>query len=495
MFAINIFNIYDKYTLLDKFYKSILVIYLIICLFLIINIFNNKNIFFCFFSLIFFLLITILSSISRFKKHPFSVLLTIYTFLFIALPIFFISYMADDFVAGGSIGKIPLSQIEYQENLANGMFFLTICWFSIWLGVITLKCNPIEPLRINSLRGLILLGVFVALATIENSLSIIQGRLEGTSSGISILALIFFDHSYLVLAGVLIFFFINEKYNIKYLDDMNNYIFLILILFIMIGFVSGSKASILTTFILLLILPLSLSLSYKSSKFIFVKPKFLIIIILTSPLLFLLALNKRTSQNYNFDDLPLTDVIFNLGEIYLLFENIFYRLTWGGLDQFFLLHHEFIRNSRDHAIRMDFIVYLAKNMVNLILPGTPFQDAYAPSSQLFPDLINGFGLYSNYDVISLAVSNNTQPYTIFGIFIIIFGLFAPFFLYIYIILISYFFKFTKNFILKTVILYFFYGMLSSYGFEVVIGNSLLFSIGLILMYMFLKLFSSKQILI
>lgn len=142
---------------------------------------------------------------------------------------------------------------------------------------------------------------------------------------------------------------------------------------------------------------------------------------------------------------------------------------------------------------MEFVIYLAKNSLNLLLPGTPFQEAYAPSSQLFHFVIGGQTMNGDIDTRSLILSYNTQPYTLFGVFAIIFGLMAPFFLYFFVFIIVFIYNKIHNPIMKISILYFFSAAMSSFGFEVVLGTSALLFVSISIMYFLMKSFSRFHI--
>jgi hypothetical protein len=127
--------------------------------------------------------------------------------------------------------------------------------------------------------------------------------------------------------------------------------------------------------------------------------------------------------------------------------------------------------------------------VNLLLPGTPFPEAYAPSSQLFPDVIASGDLNGNLTLFEFIHNSNTQPYTLFGIFILLFGVISPLVLFLIMVIFLFCFNRLENHFLRMAIIYFFAAALSSFGIDSVIGNSAHLLVSMVLMYGILRIFT------
>lgn len=183
-------------------------------------------------------------------------------------------------------------------------------------------------------------------------------------------------------------------------------------------------------------------------------------------------------------------VAYNLNDIFDLLNGIGYRLAWGGLDQFLLVFHSFILNSYEMSTALNLITYAAKNFINLIAPGTPFIDAYAPSSQLFYSVIDKANLISDFDAVSLVKSLNTQPYTLFGFFTILFGAFAPLFLFILMRIFNKIYFGIDNIFIKIIMQYFFINSLSLFGAEIVAANCINLLISIFFLYQLTRFFSN-----
>jgi len=90
-------------------------------------------------------------------------------------------------------------------------------------------------------------------------------------------------------------------------------------------------------------------------------------------------------------------------------------------------------------------------------------------------------------------SINTQPYTIFGIFTILFGQLSPVVIFLYHALLSLIFSLTKNFILRLTIIYFFITAMSSFGIEIAIGYAYHIIISLFFMFFLLLILRNIRV--
>jgi hypothetical protein len=96
---------------------------------------------------------------------------------------------------------------------------------------------------------------------------------------------------------------------------------------------------------------------------------------------------------------------------------------------------------------------------------------------------------SELDNAGLLVAMNTQPYTMFGVFIILFGALAPIPLYLFTAIFSFCYRVIGNPIVKIVLLYCFLGILSSFGLEVVVANSVHLAVSMFFMYALIRVLS------
>lgn len=446
--------------------------------------------------LFYILIVSMLSLNERFRSSPFSILFCFFTFLYLNVPAAFILFEGSDYIYGDGLASIPFQQNDYLQSLPLGFLYLSLSWVAVWLGIISVNPNrkEINQNRFSSIRlkHILLLGGIVLVVTWLDNQSFSDVRLEGAEKLNSLLAFIFFDHAYLVVAGLILFFKLNESEHD--VDSRSNAMLIsaIFIAYISIFFLAGSKGAILVIFMLLVLFPFSCFREYSDVQGLFPTPKFLVMLALLAPVLFCFALIQRISLASgiapDMSTLLAGLSVVDASMVYDTFSQILYRLSYGGIDRFLLVFQSFIINSFDPDTAIKFVNYLADNTLNLILPGTPFPEAYAPSSQLFPqviqkDIIRGSG---EVDVNALIISFNTQPYTIFGIFMIIFGFSAPVFLYLFTFAFVFIYRNINGIFVKITMLYFFSAALSSYGIEVVLGNSVHLYVSIIIIYLAIR---------
>lgn len=442
-------------------------------------------------------IVSVLSRHKRFRKSSFSILLCFFTLLYLNIPIAFILFEGSDYIFGEGLAAIPFEQSDYQQSLPLGFLYLSVLWIAVWLGVISVdaKIQEINQRIFSSTRPMhiLLLGAIVFIVTELENQSFADVRLEDVEKINSLLAFVFFDHAYLVMAGLVLYFKLNESRYIPSTRKINALVFLIFITFIALNFIGGSKGAILVVFMLFMLLPLSAFREYPHAQVSFLSIKFFMMLALLAPILFYFASIQRASLGSGIaPDLStlLAGIFeFDASVLYDTMGHIIYRLSWGGIDRFLLVFQSFSIDSFDLNTEREFVNYLAKNTLNLILPGTPFPESYAPSSQLFPQVIEKNLVGGEIDKSALIISLNTQPYTLFGVFIIIFGFTAPIFLYLFTFAYVFIFNKIGNVFIKITMLYFFIGALSSYGIEVVLGNSVHLLVSISLMYFLLKIIS------
>jgi hypothetical protein len=150
--------------------------------------------------------------------------------------------------------------------------------------------------------------------------------------------------------------------------------------------------------------------------------------------------------------------------------NIGYRLS-AGLDRYVLIFHAHLYTGYAPAYASEYAVYLGKSFANLILPGTPYKEAYMPSSSLLPALLVKAPLLGETSKTDLIRSLNTQPYTIFGVATILAGLGAPVLLFVAFGFLSLAYRMVRWIPARVAMIYMCMTALMSYGIEVVVANA------------------------
>ena len=138
--------------------------------------------------------------------------------------------------------------------------------------------------------------------------------------------------------------------------------------------------------------------------------------------------------------------------------------------------------SFDNQASLNYFYYCVKNLINLLIPGTVYSEAYQPSSMMLEPLLLG------RDMISVDPSEywqrlNTQPTTIFGLSWIVFGFFAP-------VLVSFIYIFLRwifnqgKIVMQAWSIFFFWLILCCYGIESAIQLSIGFALTFWILYGF-----------
>jgi hypothetical protein len=494
-----IFNSYKSRKVVQILFKSYLFGNLFLIFSIIYGFINGAEILPVLASLIYLSATTLLTLNRKFHKSQFALFFCFHSFLYLNIPAAFIVLNEKNYIYGESIESIPFLQSEYQQSLPWGLLYLTICWVAVWLGIVTnnSKKKIIDQnlfLKIN-LSSILILGAIVfvvSLIDIQNFTSIRIGAGERVNS---ILVFIFFDYAYLILCGLIFFIKCNENKNIEMPNKINLNISIIFILFTLLFFEAGAKAAILAVFTWLVLFPVAFSREFNLANISFVNLKAIMMIALLSLPMFYFSMIMRMNIGMGIStDLNMLLIGVDKFEIIMfndIIKLILYRFCQGGLDQFLLIFHSFIINNMDLNTSFNFINYLVKNSLNLILPGTPFAESYVPSSQLFHQVIdkNLVGLNYGVNPDELIKSLNTQPYTIFGVFMIIFGIISPMMIYILTYLFINIFKRINDIFVKSALLFFFIAIFSSYGFETAIGNAVHLYVSILFMYIMLKILS------
>lgn len=189
----------------------------------------------------------------------------------------------------------------------------------------------------------------------------------------------------------------------------------------------GSKGAILTLLFAAIVFPLSLG-AFVARRYMLVPRMYVLVVLaLVSIPLFGFVSNLRSIRKLSPEASVVQTVVmateapFDLsatGEI------ISQRISIP-LFRYLVLWDRFrIEAPLDHWDKSEYFVYTGDSLLNLVLPGTPFEACYAPSSSLLEPLLAGSDLISvPRDQYLLRL--NSQPTTIFGLLIVAMGWFAP----------------------------------------------------------------------
>lgn len=442
-----------------------------------------------------FLGTTALLSLSRrFRRSSFGLLLCFFTVVHFTLPLAFVFSLGPEYGFGSGLASLPAAPEEYWRSLGSSLVFLTLCWGSLWFGIVLASAppRPIEWVRLSRIRlwTLVVLGAVVAAITWVDNHAFIQVRLGGEARPTSALVFLFFDHAFLVLAGMVL---VHHMSRLHRRGDMRRGVAVtgaLFVCFSVVLFAAGSKGALLTAFKLLILLPLSEARGFARSRVPFLKPGAMAALLVLMPPLFYLALMQRmalaTGVTPDGGSLASAMAAVDRRIVDQVFQDIMYRISAGGVDRYHLVFHSFVAEGWDPRTAVEFATYTLKNGLNLVLPGSPFPEAYSPTSQLMPQVLAKSLQGVDYDAGALIRALNTQPYTVFGVFLILTGSLAPLLLFLVVLSYAKLHGFLRGAVPRATSLYFFNTALSSYGLEVSFGNAVHLGVSMLLMSQMLR---------
>lgn len=436
-------------------------------------------------------------SLQRFRNNVFSILLVITLFLYIYIPLTYASIMGKDYIFGKGLLSIPYSQEEYMDSYLTNLYFLFILILSAFLSlsIFSTKFKFLRSeIKLSNIgyTPIILLALFSTFILIQDVLTTLDAKAASEAGSEGLIKFLFFDHAFLFIAGVCLMAATGK--NQRSIRLQKKLIFYIALIFMGIGMLAGSKASWLGILFFFFLLSYVYIRNRPNSLILFPSIPLAVFIIIVAPVLYFISyfyrVSMTTSIDFNFYTALAT---LDKSTIGILAEEIFYRLSAGGFDRFMLISTSFLSSDISYYGIQEYLPYITKNLINLLMPGSPYPEAYAPSSQLFIDVIQMSPLEGDVSAAYLLRSINSQAYTIFGVITIISGWMAPIFIFIYNFIFCALYSLIKHLIFRMSLIYFYFTSLSSFGFEVAAGYTYHIIISVFFMYYVLIGFSKFKL--
>lgn len=413
----------------------------------------------------------------RFRDNVFSVALIFFLIVYVYIPLTYVSILGENYVFGWGLSLgLPYSQTEYLDRYIPNLYFFCVCILSAFVGLslvptkFGLLTSEIK-LRGFGIRPILLLGSIVLWILTADIITSLAAKAENQAGSEGLIKFLFFDHAYLLFAGVALFG-INHR-NLKVQATQARAILLIAGLFIAVGMLAGSKASWLGILYFFFFTSYSYLRNKREASILFPSASVGIFVIVMAPLLYLLTFFYRISLTTELEFSVATILsileILDLTSLGYLSDEIFYRLSAGGFDRFMLIAATFVSGESSSYGLQEYLPYLVKNFANLMLPGTVYLEAYAPSSQLLPQVIQMLPMDGDVSAAYLLGSINSQAYTLFGVMTVLGGWLAPLYIFVYNLMFCVFYYFFKHLFIRMTLIYFYFASLSSFGFEIAAG--------------------------
>ncbi len=417
----------------------------------------------------------------RYRRSPFALIASVITCVYFVLPALFIVISGNGYQFGEGLGGVPRDNAEYVRTAPLAIIYLSVLLLALAVGlsVAAGRREPGAATLVRNLRPDMPIGVLAIIVLVLTQLSndaLLLTRATGNPTAESIWTFIFFDHAYLMLLPVVVSLRLLRRGSTRQLI-INWQFALILLLFMLQATIgSTSKGFVLTLFLLSFVMPLSYLQSSRSVLCLMPSRLTIVFGLLASVWIFFLAqalrvailtggsLSVGTILGAAFS----SDAQSSLGSMLSV---IGYRVA-AALDRYILLFDAHLYSGHSGAYALQFLEYIGKNFLNLVLPGTPFPEAYVPSSNLMPALLSSSPLMGESSKAQLLLSLNTQPYTLFGVAIVLSGSFAPFAVFAVGGILSLTYRVTRNVPVRLALIYLFNAAVHSYGIEVVVANAI-----------------------
>ena len=202
------------------------------------------------------------------------------------------------------------------------------------------------------------------------------------------------------------------------------YYYLLAVGFLGLHTFNGSKGAPMLLLSLALINPLAL-FGGSRVRFVLLPTKLVFVVAACFlPFLFLLGQAIRIDR-FGRGDVGISETLYaaiNDQPLGHLFESIADRIS-VAFNRYILIFVNFNSEGFTESVRA-LPLYIFKSFLNLHLPGTPFPESYFPSSMQFENMIQNRPLVSGESE-NIYASMNTQPYSAFGICLLLVGYWGP----------------------------------------------------------------------
>jgi len=390
----------------------------------ILSLFLISGIEFILLSFSFNLLLAYLYTLKSVRKIPGMILLLLNNFIYIQIPILYMFSKGVEYNFQGFIST-PNDDSFYYESMFTGSLFFIFCFLVLIFGLLVGNSVKFKKsLDVDQFKSPNTLYTWITIAFItfyfiflDNSANVLA-RTEEISKGVNVFAFFFSDKTFQTIFPVL-FFLIPIKSKKKSLT----WFFFVLLLFFALNMQGASKASILLIFTAFFLTPIAIFYNENKNEVIWpCKQLFMFGIAISIPLFIFASLARELSGTGVTFSWELFSNLYSLvGEVDLgvISDLIFLRLS-AIFNNFILIFSHYTKEV-DFSYRLHFASYSWSSFLNLVLPGTPFPEAYVPTSQLFPKVLEQNVMESHLDNITLRQQANTQPYSFFGFLMIVFG--------------------------------------------------------------------------
>lgn len=372
----------------------------------------------------------------RYRRLPGAVLLSFQMAIYFSLPLVWVGLTQSsyDFT---SYFVAPGSNEQYSESLPLAIGYLVIAMLSLIVGMVfgnklektssaTIELPIRHSFESGSLILLVMVVAWISFRDVMEVLTSLSERFEADQAGKeqNLIAFLLNDAAFLLLFPLLFFSIFIGANRLDTFFAKTFYLFVSLI-FIFIYTAGTSKAGVLLVFLPLYIYPIAIS--YSSAQNVY-WPTWQTFFILSTLATILFVYSSFSRQLLSIGGVLsfglVLDALTDSGNyssniVVSIFAPILDRLS-STINNYVVIFAHYSENY-DPIFAIKFAWYILKSFLNLMLPGTPFLDAYLPSSSMLPQVLEKAELVGLGDGSTFWVSANTQSYSIIGVLLILVG--------------------------------------------------------------------------
>ncbi len=431
---------------------------------------------------------------SRYNKSPLSLILDFWTFLFIFTPVLSLHFIMHNGLLDNQIFIETFFYVNMKPDTVSLAFlFLSLCWTGLASGI---SFFPIKTKKIyldfnwesfNNFGLFILFFITIFILFFSWKYAFVSVT-SGKSLNTNIIDILFLDSAFLLVISIYLNLSLTFKKNQRLKTQKSIFILVFLICIFGYTYYGGSKGALLVYFNLCFLFMISVFKTSKNTSIIFFSKSGFLVLGILAVIGFMFGLIKRSPDFYEIFK-SLNDFYDFCFFVYTGLIRIAERLFSGGVKQYLMIFNEFLMKPYDLVYVIEFLSYQVKNFINLIAPGTIFPESYMPSSNIFFNVINRDILDFEVNELYLASNLNTQPYTIFGFLIIVFGIFTPIAIFFIGVAFVTLFSIFSSYVLRIVLITLFYSILNNFGFETNIFYAMNFLLSITFYCICFKFFS------
>jgi len=425
----------------------------------------------------------------RYRRSPFALIGSVGTGLYFVLPLTLLAVSGASHEFGSQMGVAAATQEEIANVAPSAIVYLTVL-FVAGIAGLCIGSTRREPKFSELMRNIRadlpigLLALVVLLFTNQALTSWLTSRVGGVERAESLWQFIFIDAAYLMLVPIVFYFRLSSAdAPVGQHTRWRRQFGLILLLFFLQGtLVSFSKGAILNLLMMSFVLPLSYFQSTRKVACLMPTRSALVLGVMAAVVAFFLAQQLR-GEAYGGGALSVGSVMGAVSSIGVesagLVGDISRRIG-AAVDAYILIFESQVSHGYSVEYGAQFGTYLKKNFANLVWMGTPYPEAYAPSSNLLPSVLAQAPLEGDMTKIALSQSLNTQPYTLFGVGLILWGGWAPLFVFAVCGALAVAYRVVSGVSAHLALIYLYNALVHSYGFEVTFANAMHMGVSLVI---------------